>query len=305
MKQLEVLHFQHMHIDNAHLHEKPLFEKKKYNKEKLNIVFIRNPYDYFDIMLTDYLKNKKSILFSNEINQHRLEDDGIVFLEWLDTLNFIPFYNPQTFFMDIRKREEIALENLENFDYVVPYEKSTIFMNNYKINIQIKKQSNSDQVFSIYQHKDHPLVEKFLGKDIKLYEKTLALWNISKEKGFKSLREIITRKVIYIPLKEANGFKGGCGGMNAKMIRGFTFYGNAQEPLTIEIYRNDKLLITTLANVPRAELQKQFKLSTNTCGFQVHFEKEVFHKGDKIEVVIVPENILLPIVGDALNFLKL
>jgi len=304
MKQLEVLHFQYIHIENAALQKNPLIERKKYDKKKTSIVFIRNPYDYFDIMLTDYLNTNKSLLFTNEIRQHLLEDKGVAFLEWLDTLNFIPFYNPQTFFMDVRKREAVALENLEDFDYVKKKKKSTIFLDYCQIELEIKKTPISHRTFSIYPYKEHPLVEKFLGKDMKLYEKTLTLWNLSTEKGFKPLGEVIERKIVYTPLKEANGYKGGCGGMHAKMIRGFAFYQDAQKPLSIEIYKNNELVTCTVANIPRVELQKQFKLSSNMCGFQVHFEKAIFRPGDKIEVVIVPENIILPIVGDALRFLQ-
>jgi hypothetical protein len=303
MKKKEILHFQHMNIENAYLIKNPLKEAKKHTTEKTNIVFFRNPYDYFDTMLSAYLQTGKSLLFTQKIIEQMKVLEGDTFLEWLDTLNFIPLYNPQTFFMDVCKRVTQAMDNLENFDYVIPYEESHL-VGEISQDLIIKKKEHTKLSFSIKNHKEHPLVEKFLAKDLELYRKTLELWNLSKENTFQPLGNIIKRKIIYTPLHKAIGFHGRCGGMNIKMIRGFAFYQDAQKPLTLEIYKNDKLLTTTIADIIRPDVQQQFKLDKETCGFQVNFKEETLTKGDKVQIIIVPDNIELPIVGNAKAFLE-
>jgi hypothetical protein len=300
---MEIYLFQHMQIKNATLQKNPLLEAKVHNEENMSTVFIRDPYDYFDAMLFEYLKERKSLLFTDDIIKRMETEDGIAFLKWLNTLTFLPFYNPQTFFVDARKRVDTALENLENFDYVVPYEESELFLDKVANEIQIEKESYPKLKFSIKNHKEHPLVKVFLEKDLLIYGKTLELWNKVKENDFKPLGEIIKRKTIYTALKEAIGFKGACGNIEAKMIQGFALYKNAEKPLTLEIYNNQELIATTVADVPRPELQQQLKLSKEHCGFKIIFEEETFRKGDKVEVIIVPENIKLPIVGNAQAFL--
>jgi hypothetical protein len=300
---MEIYLFQHMRIKNATLQKKPLLEAKVPNSEDTSTVFIRDPYDYFDAILFEYLKERKSLLFTDDIIKHIKSEDGIAFLKWLHTLNFLPFYNPQTYFVDVRKRVDTALENLENFDYVVPYEESELFLEKVANEIQIKKETYSKLKFSIKNHKEHPLVKVFLEKDLQIYNKTLELWNQVKNNEFKSLGEIIERKTIYKELKEAIGYKGVCAGMQKNMIRGFAFYQDAEKPLMLEIYRNDEFLIEATADIPRSDIQQEFKLTKNNCGFQVDFKYETFKKGDKVEVIIVPENIKLPIVGNAQAFL--
>ena len=302
---MEIYHFQDFHIQNASLITKPIRDWTKDENSLISVVFIRNPYDYFDTMLFQYIKQRKSLLFTDEIISQMKVQDGSKFLEWLDNLNIFPFYNPQTFFMDIRKRIDKAIENLENFDYVVPYEENKLFLEHIGSDIKINKEPYPKLNFSLKHYHLHPLTNKFLDKDLQLYKRTLELWALTKESGFKTLKESITDKTtIYTPINQAPGFRGGCGIIEEKIIRGFAFYQDTEEPLSLEIYNNCKLLISTIANIPRPDLKEKFNLRKNTCGFQCIFEENTFRKGDKVDIIIIPENITIPIMGNAKDFLQ-
>ncbi len=112
------------------------------------------------------------------------------------------------------------------------------------------------------------------------------------------------QKTVYTDMNEAENFKGTSGFINEKCIRGFAFNTESQESLTLEIHKNGELLCTTNADQLREEIMGKFNLSHGKCGFQVDFEKPTFQKGDSIDIIIVPENIRLPIVGNAKKFLE-
>jgi len=113
--------------------------------------------------------------------------DNEAFLKWLETLNFIPFYNPQTFQLDTCKRSSVAIENLESFDYVVPYEEIDTFLENISSDITISKEEEEENklLFALDAQRENKLVKKFIGKDIELYERSLKLWELVKTNNFK------------------------------------------------------------------------------------------------------------------------
>lgn len=190
-KVVEIHHFHNLHIQNANIIDRPLTQEKERKKDLLSIVFVRDPYSYFDYLLFDYLKHKRSILFTQDIINNMKRLDGAAFIQWLETLNFIPFYNPQTFQLDVSKRSEVAIKNLEQFDYVVPYEEIDIFLKNIPLNIIIEKKEETKLLFSlseqIHYPKNQQIIKKFIGKDIELYKRSLELWDIVKKNNFKSL----------------------------------------------------------------------------------------------------------------------
>jgi hypothetical protein len=53
----------------------------------------------------------------------------------------------------------------------------------------------------------------------------------------------------------------------------------------------------------REDLKKQHIHPTGECGFEVIFDLDMFGRGDKIEVKILPHNTLLPLGNDIKNFL--
>ena len=305
VKEIQVQYFQNLTIENAKIITNPLIDNKTKTKNIMSIVFIRDPYEYFDYLLFDYLHNKRSILFTNDIVKQIKRLDSVDFLEWLDTLQFIPFYNPQTFQLDVRKRVDVAIENLERFDYVVPYEEIETFLEHVPLDINIKYKKESKKPFSLASLEEDDLVKAFIGKDRTLYTKAKELWSLVKENDFKPLGELLEQKTVYIDLNEAKDFKGVSGFINEKRIRGFAFNTESQESLTLEIYRNSELLCTTNADQLREELIEKFNLSHGKYGFQVDFDKSTFKKGDHVDIIIIPENIRLPIVGNAKEFLGL
>ncbi|MEA1952841.1 MAG: hypothetical protein U9O24_00425 [Campylobacterota bacterium] len=303
MKKYEVHNFQNLIIENADIIYNPLSQEKE-KKNQFSVIFIRDPYEYFDYLLFDYLQSKKSILFTQDILVNIKKLDNVSFLEWFRTLNFIPFYNPQIFQLDTSKRLSFAIDNLERFDYVVPYDKIDIFLDKTSLKIKIKKIKEEKNIFLLSEIKENKIVNEFIEKDIKLYKRAKKLWELTKENSFKPLREIIEQKPIYTQVHETKDFKGASGMVNEKSIRGYALNIKTQKILTLNIYKNKKLICTTTANEIRKDMVDKFNLSTGKCGFFVKFDKSTFKKGDKIDIIIVPENIRLPLVGDAIKFLE-
>ena len=308
-----IYHFQNLDIANATLKTQPIVlwqetdETANTEKKEMRVVFIRDPYDYFDALLFTYLKEKRSILFTQDIINHMKKDDNKTFITWLGTINFIPLYNPQTFQLDISKKLENALTNLEQFDYVVPYEEIDLFLEKVPSNITISKKEERKLSFSMYVHKRHPLAEKFVGMDVKLYEKACELWDIVKKHDFKPLGTLIERKKAIQNNTPSSQKKyiGVLGKITSHYIRGWVINKkNPQNAVTsVSIYKNGKFLCILKAEKMREDLKKQKIHPTGKCGFEMTFDDVTFNYGDKIEVKILPEKVNLPLGDDAKIFL--
>ncbi len=308
-----IYHFQNLDIDNATLKTKPIVqwqetdETANTEKKEMRVVFIRDPYDYFDALLFTYIKEKRSILFTQDIINHMKRDDGKTFITWLDTINFIPLYNPQTFQLDISKKLESALMNLEQFDYVVPYKEIDLFLEKVPSNISISKKEEKKLNFSMHVHKKHPLAKKFVGMDMELYEKACELWDIVKKQNFKPLGTLIKRKKATQndtkPSKKK--YEGVLGKITSHSIRGWVV--NKKEPqhavTSVSIYKNGKFLCILKADKMREDLKKQKIHPSGKCGFEMTFDDETFNHGDKVEVKILPEKVNLPLGDIAKMFL--
>ena len=312
MKKIEVLNFHNLHIENAKVINKPLNQTKFEEKDGLVVVFVRDPYDYFDYLLYDYLAHQRSLLFTQDIIDHMKTQKGETFLKWLDTINFIPFYNPQTFQLDISKRESVAIENLESFDYVVPYEEIDIFLEHVAPDITIEKEEVKKMLFSLGSQREDELTEKFVGKDMKLYQKSLELWKLSKKNGFKPLGSLIEQKVSLNDIRnrkkkpdEMQKYKGIAGKISENSIVGWVFHKEKQEIALIEIYCNGKLLSKVKADKKREDLKKQNIHPTGKCGFEMVFDMPTFKRGDRVEIKILPERTLLPLGKNVKEFLGL
>ena len=194
VKRVEVHNFQNLTMENAIVMSIPLKEAKAEEADLFSVVFVRDPYAYFDALLFDYLTHKRSLLFTQDIINNMKKFDNETFLQWFKTLNFIPFYNPQTFQLDSKKRTATALENLESFDYVVPYEEIDIFLKNVSPDITISRGKEEKLLFSFSSQRENVLTEEFIGKDMELYERSVELWELVKKNNFKPLRSLISRK---------------------------------------------------------------------------------------------------------------
>jgi len=299
----KLLHFQDYNITNMAYSDEPLTFKNFISSDIISVVVLRDPFEYFDYMVTEYIKQKKSRLFSNLIEKKLKESNPDIFLNWLDTLNIIPFYNPQTFYLDVKKRITFAKESLESFEYVVPYNFLDAFVTKTECPIDIKKK-NIQKLFHLKNVKEKKLVEKFIGKDMVLYNDALVLWQKIESSGYKPLSQLIPRLSDTIPMEECDDFHGVCGGLNHRMIRGYIFSKNSTDPLNITVYRNKTPLITVKADQPRPELQKKFGLSSPKCGFFIQFDKDTFYPEDRIDIIVENYNISLPLIGDAKRFLE-
>ena len=303
LRKVEVQNFQNLIIENAILSDHPLSQAKEVKKDLLSVVFVRDPYAYFDTLLFDYLKHKKSLLFTQDIinNMKKLEDEA--FLKWLDTINFIPFYNPQTFQLDISKRSLTAIENLESFDYVVPYEEIDNFLKNIPLDISIHQKEEAKLLFSLSAQGNNEEVEKFIGKDLKLYERSLELWEQVKKNNFKPLRSLIDRKKPQGEEKKINKYKGVVGQITSNSIAGWVYHKEKQSNMVISIYKNGIFLRMLRADIMREDLKKQQIHPTGICGFEAIFDEPTFKKGDKVEIKILPDKTILPLGKNVKDFL--
>ncbi len=313
LKKIEILNFHHLQIENAKSITKPLDQAAFEDKESLTVVVARNPYDYFDSLLYDYLVNEKSILFTQDIIDHMKEQDGRSFFQWFDGLNFIPFQNPQTFHLDIRKRVPQALESLESFDYVVPYEALETFLEKVAPDIRIDKKGEERLLFSLSSLRGEELTEKYVGKDSELYRRALELWEFTEENGYRTLPSLLGGKRISQRKEEEKQeeekskkmqlYRGVAGKITDRSIAGWVFHKEEPEKVTVGIYKNGDFLCMAKADRMREDLKRQHIHPTGECGFEVRFDEETFKKGDRIEVKILPDKIPLPLRGNIEAFL--
>ncbi len=303
LRKIEVHHFQNLTIGNATLSDHPLTQAKAEKKDLLTVVFVRDPYAYFDTLLFDYLKHKRSLLFTQDIinNMKKLDDEA--FLKWLDTINFIPFYNPQTFQLDISKRSLTAIENLESFDYVVPYEEIDIFLKNTSLDISIHQKDEEKLLFSLSAQGNNEEVKKFIGKDIELYEKSLELWEQVKKNNFKPLRSLIDRKRSQVEDRKIDKYKGIVGQITENSIVGWVYHKEKKSNTVLSVYRNGIFLRMLRADIMREDLKKQQIHPTGICGFEAMFNEPTFKKGDKVEIKILPDKTILPLGENVKQFL--
>lgn len=310
-KKLEIHNFHNLTISNANVTTHPLKYHKEVKEESLSVVFVREPYAYFDYLMYDYLHNKRSILFTQDIINHMKEFSNENFLHWFDTLNFLPFYNPQTFQLDSSKRTQTAIENLKRFDYVVPYDEIDIFLKNISSNIVINIHEEQKLLFSLRSQKEHELINNFIDKDIQLYKQSMELWELIKQNDFKPLRSLIKRKKIEDKatlqhnLDLSKKYKGVAGQISKTSIAGWVYHTEEEKSVTLEIYKNDIYLCTAIANTLRTDLKNKQIHLTGECGFEVIFEDNTFARGDNIEVKILPHKISLPLGRDIKDFLAI
>ncbi len=310
MKKIEIHHFQNLTIKNAKTITTPLIQAKPEEADTLSVVFIRDPYAYFDTLLFDYLQHKRSILFTQDIINNMKKLDHTSFLQWFDTLNFIPFYNPQTFQLNISKISLIAIENLESFDYVIPYEEIDLFLENVAPHLKIIKVKENKLIFSLSSQKEKEILTKFIGKDLELYARASELWELVKKNNFKPLGSLIERKKsldntpsLMKPNKMKN-YNGVAGKITSYSIVGWVHHKEKEEIIKISIYKNNTFLCRVKANKMREDLKKQKLHLTGICGFEVIFDELTFQKGDNIEIKILPDNIILPLGKGVKDFLK-
>jgi len=297
MKKSIILNFQNIESSNIDMFVKPFEQVKFGGKDNISILIVREPFSYLDAMLSFYLEEKKSVLFSDDILKQMQKLKGDDFLVWFDSLSFIPFYNPQTFYLDIRKRISYALKNLESFDYVVSWEEIELFQQEVMPNWIFKKRKEKELSFSFKDYENHPLIDKFLQKDQTLYTQALELWNLSKMNQFKTLKILVNNKKNIQEkekLSKKQLYKGYVGHISNKIISGWAVKEGSTESLKVEIYKNGEFLARVNVDQLRMDVKKLGIHPTGVCGFRMVFKEDVFSKKDRIEVKIVPGGFVIP-----------
>jgi len=291
------------------LYDFPDIDISSLNEEYINILFIHDPYTYFNALLQKYVDQKKSMLFTQDIlsNKDKMKSDP--FLNWLHTLNFIPFYNPQTFQFDSRKRLSIAIEILEQFDYVVPYVEMEIFLDNVSLDLKPHQERENNFIFDFKE--EQLLMKNFINKDIKLYERSMELWELIKKNNYNPLGELIKHNQKLESIEDqrkkltVHKYKGIAGQITSKSIKGWVFHTENKEHVKVEVYNNSKLLCTLTADGTREDLKKRQLHPTGKCGFEITFKDTTFTEGDNLVIKVLPQKINLPLGPDIRSFLKI
>ncbi|RLA68546.1 MAG: hypothetical protein DRG30_11110 [Epsilonproteobacteria bacterium] len=316
-KKIEILNFHNLLIENTYAADKASDKAQNKDEDSLKVVFIRDPYEYFNYFLYDFLIHKRSQLFTHDIISHLRSLNNEDFLAWFDSLRLIPFYCPQTYQFDISKSITIAMKKLEGFDYVVPYEEIDLFIEKVAPDIVVEREEIKKLKFSLDSQKGNRLTEKFVGKDLELHGRSQELWTLSKENDYKPLGLLLESRKSSKNLKnktkskrvkksrEMQDHKGISGGIRDSTIAGWVFHKEKKEAVTLRIYHNNRFLCMTKADKFRKDLIDNNIHPTGVCGFKVDFSKPIFKKGDKIEVKILPDNILLPLGPKVKEFLGL
>jgi len=260
MKKIKILNFQNIEIkgNNIEFISYPLREFQRENND-IYIVFMEEPQKYLSYFLNKLQTQYSSFTILQQISKLQNCNDIV---ETLEKNNFIPIYDPQTFFLDTKKRPVIAMKNLEKFDYVVPMNKINIISNIFKIDIKVKENNKIECEKSL----------NFIKKDTKVYNFVQSLWNMIQLQKFQSLQEILK-------------YKGVIDRITQKEIKGWAFIKDKKDPAEVELYINNILVKVIKANRFRPDLKEKKNHPTGECGFIFELDKEI--KGDnKIEVKI-------------------
>jgi len=305
MQKIKILNFQNLNFLHAEASNKPFSETSFAEIDTLNVVVIRNPYAYFDDYLAHCIYNEMSLKLKNETLKAMKTLDKHSFLTWFETLNYLPLINPQTFQLDVRKRLHIAIENLESFDYVVPYEEMESFIENIAPDMKITKREKKPLSFSLFNAKESPLIQSIIEKDTILYERALQLWEQTKENDFKPLLLPNDKKVmIEKSTPSINRYLGVVGILTTTSIAGWVINLDSEESVLIAIYKNGILIEQTLADGMRPDLQKLKKHPTGLCGFKLIFDTPTFKMKDIVEVKTIPDNVIIGLSPKAKSFLE-
>ena len=284
--------------------DKP-YETVQWDKKSVKIACIENPYIFFDRMLKEWIDNETSHLFFKDMKRNIVKMEPEAFLIWLDTLNIIPLYNPQTFKLDLKKRIDVASENLETFDYVVPAEEKVSFLNTVFPNVVLTEENDDSFYFKIKTYAKTEIVQKFLNKDVILHENAQILWEKIKMHEYAPLGTFLEsgKKDFFVNTKN-NKYRGMVGIISQKTIGGWVVKEGSPESLAIEIYKNGENIHQMQANKMRIDIKEKGIHPTGECGFRIEFEEEIFCSNDSIEVRVSSGGFLLTQGQKAKEFLK-
>lgn len=303
MQEVEILDFHNLEIDNADVLHRVSQCFSKNRQDRLSVVIIRNPYDFFEFQIHDLISKKSSILFTQDIIESMKKMGGKEFLGWLKRLNFFPFYDPQVVYLDNKKRLIEAIECLECFDYVVPYDEIDLFKKNISVAISITRYEEEKLIFSLGESKMEAKI--FIEKDLVLYDKALKLWREIKNNNFKPLESAkVTREKFLNKEQTKDKYKGILGRITSNSIIGWAMKKGEKECVTIEIYKNGKLLRKAKADQMRQDIKQRGIHPTGQCGFFVTFDHPTFTNGDLVKIKIIPDNVILDMGLDAVSFLN-
>ena len=302
MQKIKILNFQNLNFLHAEASNKPFSETSFAEIDTLNVVVIRNPYAYFDDYLAHCIYNEMSLKLKNETLKAMRTLDKHSFLTWFETLNYLPLINPQTFQLDVRKRLHIAIENLESFDYVVPYEEMESFIENIAPDMKITKQENKPLSFSLFKAKESPLIQSIIEKDTILYQRAVQLWKQTKENNFEPL-DIVNKQKYSIP--SVGKYDGVVGILDTTSIAGWVMNLDHAESVLIGVYKNNTLIDQVIADGMRPDIKQHKGHPTGRCGFKIVFKNPTFKNGDVVEVKTIPDNVSISLNRDVKTFLNM
>ena len=243
---------------------RPLQEPLKLKKRDLNVAVIYEPSLYFTLFYEKFIDKYSKFEIVKKLTRDKIE-------QYIEYYNIKSFYNPQIFMFDKRKKIPNAIQFLEKFDYIIPFEKLKEFIkfNNINLNIEYK-------IGKIIK----PNKDKFLNKDYVLYNQSLHIYELIKANN-------------YVKYKEISNYNGFIDILDKNTIGGWVIEKRTDKNFTVEIIKNDKVIKEVKADKLREGLKKMKIHPTGKCGFIVKFNEETFKKNDNIKVRIKDINFYL------------
>lgn len=303
MQNIYIHNFQDLQFPAVDSGNKPFDESTLSREDHTTVVIVRDPYAFFDRYLHHCIINTMSPTLSRETVKMMKRLDEEAFLAWFITLNYLPLVNPQTFQLDMRKRLDLAIANLESFNYVVPYEEIDTFANSVIKSPVVSEKEKNPLAFSIANVKEQTLIETTIGKDIELYQRAKVLWEISQNHDFKPLHTLIENRKPRPRKKRIATYIGLVDNITDTTVVGWVFREeDHEERLEVAVYKNSTLLQKGIADIYRPGVQKLKGHATGLCGFHIRLTQHVLSAEDSIEIKVLPENRTVPLSQNAKRF---
>jgi len=246
-------------------------------KTKQTICIVYHPYEFFDAELATYALKGKSLLFADDMIEKIQNDTPEGFLHWLKNIQFYPLINPLTALFSPKKNIKDATDTLKTYDYVVPFEHLSEFIQNVKLETIPQKLDIPSMDFSMTKITDTAMLDTFIERDLYIYDTAKELWQTIHSSDFAPLPKM--------PKTTELHYEGIVDALSAKEIAGWVYCLESPESQTVCIYRNGEMLRQVKADIMRPGVKQNKNHPTGLCGFHVHFDTAVFHPSDTIKVI--------------------
>jgi len=265
-------------------------------KTKQTVCIIYHPYDFFNAELATYALKGKSLLFADDMTEKIQDKTPEAFLLWLKSIQFYPLVNPLTALFSPKKNIKDATDILKTYDYVVPFEHLSEFIQNVKLETIPQKLDIPSMDFSMTKITDTALLDTFIKRDLYIYDTAKELWQTIRSSNFAPLPKM--------PQTTELHYEGIVDALSINAIAGWVYCFESPESQIVCIYRNGEMLRQVKADIMRPGVKQNKNHPTGLCGFHVRFDTTAFHPSDTIKVCTLNDAFILPFGKEPLKFKK-